>query len=287
MHELPSIFVFETVLGCNLRCTECAVGSKRVKRKYGHMTLEQYYLLAGKIKPYVQYLYLHLWGEPMLNRNIYSMIRHASRFTKTNISTNANFLDVNKAHDLISSGVTDIIVSIDGVTQPVYEKHRRQGDVSAALKGLVYLANFNEKLGKPARIIPQYIVFEHNVHEMQAFKAICNELGLNASFKAPYLRADSVLKASGIPEYTRQIKEEPELRKREMKKCPSARETMTILLDGQVVACCYDHNGVTNFGNLYTQGVEEVWNSPAAQTFREQIWGGSPDPFCMENCLMY
>ena len=38
----PDIFALETVLGCNLRCVECAVGSGLVTRKHGYMGYEQY-----------------------------------------------------------------------------------------------------------------------------------------------------------------------------------------------------------------------------------------------------
>lgn len=287
MEHFPTTFTLETVLGCNLRCPDCAVGGELISRPYGTMAMENYLTLAEKIRPYVKYLYLHLWGEPLLNTDIFSMVRHATEFTKTNISTNANLVTPEKAAQLIASGVSDIIVSIDGVSQKVYETYRRRGDVGKAVRGLAYLAEFNARNGGHARIIPQFIVFEHNLHEKDHFAALCSKLGLSASFKAPYLRADSELKATGLPGLTREIETDQDKRKEAMKACPNVRDVFTVHLDGRVVACCYDHDGATQFGNLYEQSVEEIWESPKYQAFRTDLMEGRPTDFCMNECLMY
>lgn len=118
--DFPHIFSIETVLGCNLHCIECAIGSNIISRKYGMMSFNQFNIIAEKMKKYCTYAYLHLWGEPMLNPDIIKIIEIASKFTRTNISTNANSIDKIKAKQLIHSGVSDIIVSIDGMTQNIY-----------------------------------------------------------------------------------------------------------------------------------------------------------------------
>ena len=72
------------------------------------------------------------------------MIQIISTFAQSNISTHALLLDDQKCGHLINSGVTDLIVSIDGVSQPVYEKYRVGGDVKIALRNLALLAHFNQ-----------------------------------------------------------------------------------------------------------------------------------------------
>ena len=79
----------------------------------------------------------------MLNKDIISMSQYASAFCKTNISTNGISLTTEKAEELITSGVTDIIVSIDGVTQDVYEKYRKGGNVKKAMSSLESLQYCN------------------------------------------------------------------------------------------------------------------------------------------------
>ena len=83
----PTTFAIETVLGCNLHCVECAVGSNLIRRKHGMMPLSDFIIIADKIKNVCTYLYLHLWGEPMLNKDMFSMIEIGSEFAKTRVMT--------------------------------------------------------------------------------------------------------------------------------------------------------------------------------------------------------
>jgi MoaA/NifB/PqqE/SkfB family radical SAM enzyme len=284
---LPTTFTIETALGCNLRCVECAVGGGLIGRKHGMLSFDRFTLVADKVRPYCRYFYLHLWGEPMLNRDIFEIIGHASTFARTHISTNANTLDAESALRLITSGVADVIVSIDGFTQRTYEKYRRGGDVKKALRGLCLLQEFNRKTGGRVNIAPQFIVFEHNAHEMALFGEFCKSIGLAPVFKAPYLRKGSSLRNSGIAQFERQLSSCQETRKGMMRQCPNATGVFTMLLDGSVVACCYDHNRATCFGNIFESGVEDIWMSPDYVRFRTSILQGNPDQFCLDNCLLY
>ena len=70
---VPEIFAVETILGCDLNCPECAIGGNFITRKKGWMKFDQFKIIADKIRSYCKYLYLHLWGEPMLNNDIFDM----------------------------------------------------------------------------------------------------------------------------------------------------------------------------------------------------------------------
>ena len=84
----PTIFTLETALACDLKCPECAIGGGMIERKKGFLSFDRFKIVADKIRPHAKFLYLHLWGEPMLNREILEMTRYASTFVPTNISTN-------------------------------------------------------------------------------------------------------------------------------------------------------------------------------------------------------
>lgn len=112
------------------------------------MKYERFQVIADKVRPFAQYFYLHLWGEPMLNPDIIKIIRYASEFTTTNISTNGMSMTATKAEELITSGVSDIIISVDGVSQEVYEQYRVGGNVDKVLATLEMLQNLNPYPGK-------------------------------------------------------------------------------------------------------------------------------------------
>ena len=284
---LPKTFSVETVLGCNLKCPECAIGGGIVKRKKGMMSFDRFKIIADKIRPFAKYLYLHIWGEPMINKDIIKMIKYSSEFVRTNIHTNGNSLTKKTAEELITSGVADLSISIDGFTQEVYEKYRVKGDVNKAFKQMETLYELNKKYGNPVNLSTQFIVFKHNHHEMNLFRNKCMALGIPFTFKAPYLRKDSLFQESHIKKYTR--KKSPDLKtlKVDMSRCENAKNVFTILLDGSVVLCCYDHNRETYFGNIFEQDVLEIWNSEKFRSFRSSILEGNPPDFCLNNCLLY
>lgn len=284
----PAIFALETSLACDLKCPECAIGGGMIDRKKGFLSFERFKIVADKIRPYAEFLYLHLWGEPMLNPAILDMTRYASAFVPTNISTNGQTMTPAMADDLITSGVSEILVSIDGVSQEIYKRYRVGGDVRKALGALEMLAASNASHGGKVRLHPQFIVFRHNRHEMDAFARTCAGLGLAPSFKAPYIRrSDSNIGYSDLPEYQRpRYPDFPSLR-HAMRGCGNARNVFTMLLDGSVVACCHDYGKGTRFGNLFEQGVMEIWDSPAYRNFREAVLSGNAPAFCVENCMSY
>jgi MoaA/NifB/PqqE/SkfB family radical SAM enzyme/predicted SAM-dependent methyltransferase len=285
---LPEVFCIETAVACNLRCPECAIGGGLITRGKGFLSFERFRIAAERIERFCQYLYLHIWGEPMLNREIIPMIRHASQFARTNISTNGLTLTPELAEELIISGVADIIVSIDGVTQEIYEQYRVGGDVKEAFVALEMLQEFNRKHGGKVQISPQFVVFEHNQHEMAAFEKRCKALGLLPSFKAPYIRTHkSRFAYSSHPQFLRpHYPDIPSLREA-MRECPNVRNVFTILMDGSVVACCHDYAKATCFGNIFEQEVLNIWNSHTYRKFRQNVIAGRAPKFCIDGCMSY
>ncbi len=284
----PTTFIVETTLACNLKCPECAIGDGSVSRKKGFLKFDEFKILADKVRPYVKYFYLHLWGEPMLNKEIIKMIKYASQFTRVNISTNGTMLDEDLARELILSGVSDIIVSIDGMTQEVYEKYRVGGDLKKALNTLENLVKFNNQYSANVNIMPQFIVFKHNQNEMDMFTEFCVPLGLSANFKAPYFRHDdSQFQISDYEEYRRPEYNTIEELKAGMSECANPREVFTVQINGDVILCCHDYDRKTLYGNLFEQSAEEIWNSPKYRLDRWKVISGDAIDFCIENCMTY
>ena len=86
-----------------------------------------------------------------------------------------NFLSEEKCDELIKSGVGTVIVSIDGVSQNVYEQYRIGGKVEKVFENISYLNEANKKYGNHVALLPQFIVFEHNYHEVEVFKKFCED----------------------------------------------------------------------------------------------------------------
>ena len=241
---VPQVFTIETNLTCNLRCPECAIGGNLVNRAKGFMKFDQFRIIAEKIQPFVKLCYLFNWGEPLLNPDIFKIIGHAASNFNAHIviSTNGLLLTEKASQQLIDSGVSEVLVSIDGTSQAVYEKYRIGGNVEKALSSLKVLQETNLRLNNRVKITPQFIVFKHNQHEMRPFMEFCKSIGLSPFFKSPYIRNGSEFSDSDYPEFRRKRYPDMQSLRQAMKGCRDPREVFTINMDGSVVVCCNDYD---------------------------------------------
>ena len=51
--------------------------------------------------------------------------------------------------------------------------------------------------------------------------------------------------------------------------CYALKDQLAILVDGTVVPCCLDSNGIINLGNIYTESMEDIINSKRFQEMKQ------------------
>jgi len=84
------------------------------------------------------------------------------------------------AEAYVGSGLDYMILSIDGATQPVYERFRKKGNIEV-YRNIVKLVEAKRRLGKRTPVICwQYLAFENNAHEVPLALERAGELGLDA-----------------------------------------------------------------------------------------------------------
>ena len=79
----------EITNNCNLSCPFC-IKNERVKQ---FMTFDNFKVILEKIKPYTNYLYFHVLGEPLLHPKINEFIDYGSKLFNINITTNGYLID--------------------------------------------------------------------------------------------------------------------------------------------------------------------------------------------------
>ncbi len=286
---LPTIYYVETVLACNLKCPECVIGTDSVTRTKKILKMEEFQVISDKIKPYADMVYLHKWGEPLMNKNIFNMISIVNEYAHAHISTNGILLDKKKCDELIKSGVGTVIVSIDGLTQEVYEKYRVGGEVEKVIENIKYLNEANIKYGKHAALLPQFIVFDHNYEEVKKFKEYCESQNLRAIFKKPYVRFDAV-KESNDKNFQRIKYKNKEEHYEAISTCPHLVSLMTITADGRLLVCAQDYNNDLFIGNILDKDstVQSLWNRSEYIKFRKDGQGKiCPPELCVKKCMIY
>ncbi|MBQ3192155.1 MAG: SPASM domain-containing protein [Oscillospiraceae bacterium] len=238
---------------CNLHCSFCP-GTMRPQRV---MTETEFSYLLPKLRPWSDYLYFHLMGEPLCHP-------HLERFLA--LAADAGFR---------------VILTTNGTLLS------KQQDV---LRKAAALHKINISLHAfEANDIP--IPFESYLHQCFTFgQAIAgsklvvyrlwNQGGLDA-------RNDSILNTleSHFPKPWREERKGiriadriyleygdkfdwPDLSAEDCGDsvfCYGLRDQIGILCDGTVVPCCLDHEGDIALGNLFTDDLEYILNTPRAK----------------------
>ena len=125
----PYEWEIDTTNICQLKCPLCHTGLGTIGRQKGVMHFETYSKIVYEVKNYCIWLSLYSWGEPFLNKEIGKFVEYAHKARiATIISSNLNKpLTAQMAESLIKSGLDVLIVSLDGITQEVYEIYRVGG----------------------------------------------------------------------------------------------------------------------------------------------------------------
>ena len=242
------------------------------------MSMEQYQSLISQIVPTATYLMLYLQGEPFLNPNIFAMIKlaHESKMYSC-ISTNGHFLDKQQAIKTVASGLDRIIISLDGVTNEVYQQYRRGGNLATVLEGITNLVEAKKSLkSQKPFIILQFIVFKHNQHQVNEFKTLSHSLGVN---KAALKTAQLYDFEGGHPmmtdldQFSRYQKSGDHfvLRKSIWNSCKRIWTTGVITSDGIMAPCCYDKASTFAMGNVDDKSLEIAWKGQLFNRYRRKI----------------
>ena len=78
---------------CNLSCSFCPKTGRQKK----FLEAKEFRHILNEIKPYTKYIYLHLMGEPLLNKNLEEFLNIAyDEGFIVNITTNGTLINMNK-----------------------------------------------------------------------------------------------------------------------------------------------------------------------------------------------
>ena len=242
---------------CNLSCAFCP-GTKRQKKA---MTEDEFASILPKLRPYSDFLYFHLMGEPLCHPKLGTFLdlAHKSGF-RIILTTNGTLLEKQRELLLRSPGLHKVNISLhafeaNDLDIPFAEYLRRCCEFGKAAEGKVLVSyrlwnnggadELNEQIKNTlARYFPGNWVQERR--GIRIGERIYLEHG--DKFDWPDLTA-----ADGGDEVF----------------CYGLRDQIGILCDGTVVPCCLDHEGDIPLGNLFRQNPEEIFESPRAKAIYE------------------
>ncbi|MEP9410027.1 MAG: radical SAM protein [Candidatus Brocadia sp.] len=243
---------------CNLRCPSCKSHQLKTNEKR-IMDLEDFKKILDNIQKYALRVSLYDMGEPLLNKNIYSMIKYASsKNISTLISTNFNVFGKEHLEELFSSQLTVLEPCLDGFTQKNYEKYRKGGNVETVMDNIeMVVAHKMQKKTKWPVVDVQVVAFDHIRDEIPLINNFLKKIKVdkityrqeNLGFNSPETSVKST-------------------QKQNKNTCFWLYIGMMVRPDGNVYPCCGRGFNRFPYGNLLKQDISEIWNNKYYQFSR-------------------
>ena len=246
---------------CNRACSFCP-GTRRAP---GELSAAQFGVLAEKLRPWTDYLYLHVMGEPLLHPELDKILQTSADLGFfTALTTNGTLLPDCRAV-LLAAPLYKLSVSLHSF------EANEQGGFSDYLTGCTEVGRALAEKGTLVsfRLWNLDGQTTRGLHEQN--DAVLAHL--HRAFPGPWAQnAKGYRLAERVYlEYGERF-DWPDLGARDNGACGTChglRDQLAVLCDGSAVPCCLDHDGELTLGNLFSQEVAEILASPLAVSILE------------------
>lgn len=226
---------------CNLNCRFC----HGTKRKKEFISLDNFKKLLEELKGYTKYLYFHVMGEPLLHPMINELIdvAHEEGFL-INLTSNGYF--IKKIMD--NKNVRQVNVSLHGFA---LENGKSLNDY------------FNDLFETTDKMVQNGTYISYRLWAKSPFrKEIISKL--EEKYHVAITENNNVKLSHNIfLEFDNEFIW-PDLNNdyfSEDGSCLGCRSHIGVLVDGTVVPCCLDSEGLIRLGNIYKQKLDDIINS--------------------------
>lgn len=261
MPKFKKIYI-EITNVCNLKCSFCPVTNRKPK----FMELDEFGFILDAIKGFTQYIYLHIKGEPLLHPSLGQFLDMAyDRGLKVNITTNGTLIGKNRDMLLSKAGLRQINISLHSIEQNQgfsNEKEymddiidfiiaARQENIIVSLRlwnlGIESDQNINKNKYIIERLFKEFNIDYNILYEFSKKQGIkiMDRLYLNKDYEFIW------------PDLNNELYEETGF-------CYGLRDQLGILVDGTVVPCCLDGEGIINLGNVFEADLNDILDSKRA-----------------------
>jgi radical SAM protein with 4Fe4S-binding SPASM domain len=243
---------------CNLACSFCPPTS----RKANLIKLDAFNNILDQIKPHTKYIYLHVKGEPLLHPRIDELLdaSHAKGF-KVNITTNGTLIKKNR----------DKLLGKPALRQMNFSLHSFDGHEGSSNREeyLSTILSFVREAAEHNVIISLRLWNLDQDNTTNAEKRRNRETLeiLEKEFNLAYKIEEKVVPGTGVKIANRiYINQDHEFEWPSLQApeddgkgfCHALRSQAAILVDGTVVPCCLDGEGVINLGNINSTPFSEI-----------------------------
>ena len=256
---------------CNMRCSFCHGHSRPPQQ----MTTEEFTQILHKLSGHTQYLYYHLMGEPLIHPQLPEFIKLAGQQGyKSIITTNGTLLQ-KRQPELLAAGLHKVNISLHSF---------EDGDNSSHQEYIASLAHFAIAAANSG-IIVSFRLWNKGFDEgkndfaMDTLKQLIpgdwaeNSRGIRIQDKIFIEMGDRF----AWPDANAQIQGT-------QFRCYGLKDQFGILSDGTVVPCCLDSDGMIGLGNIFTEDLDAILQSPRATAILEGFRCGKATEELCKRC---
>ena len=242
---------------CNLSCAFCP-GTKRPKHI---MTESEFSSLMPKLRPWADYLYFHLMGEPLLHPNLQRFLEIAGEYGfKVILTTNGTLLKKQQEVLLASPALHKVNISLHAF---------EANDLSVPFEAYLYDCFSFGKAAEGKKLVV-YRLWNNGGADALNQQILTT---LAQFFPEPWSenRQGKRIGERIFLEYGDKF-DWPDLTAPEGSErvfCYGLRDQIGVLCDGTVVPCCLDHEGDIALGNLFDEDMDAILAKPRAKAIYE------------------
>ena len=230
------------------------------------MTPDEFQKVIEKIRPYTNYIYLHVLGEPLLHPKFEEILSIAENaLLNINITTNGGLIEKRK-EILLQHSIRQINISLHDAEENVLPE--KWSDYLNSV--LEYATEASSKTYINLRL------WNAGVNASTDFNRFCLEkiaFNYDKTIEEITLKGkDSGIKLSDhiflqhAPRF--EWPDGEKTRSEATKTCYALRDQIAILVDGTVVPCCLDGDGNMNLGNIFNSDLSEILHTERSLKIR-------------------
>ena len=323
--SFPPQITFEASAYCNSNCRLCPVGLKIEGPQKGFLRFDTFQKVIDKAKNYLIRIDFADWGEPLLNPDIFDMIKYGQgkrimAALSTNLHAVKNEDDLKR---IVDSGLSFITISLHGASQESYEAYQPGRDFKETVDKIENLIRLKRSLRRATPIIDVvFAITKKNQHEVRKMLQFAKDIGVDsiiytASLNLRFYMGDAdklaelisewaqieplgltdntVFRKGGAIELYRAVLggkvsfdelDKLELTGRHV--CLDPWRYLVVNWDGTISLCCVDYRKHV-MGDTHTESIIEIWNNKRYQAVRNYLRGTGADDseIPCKRCIMY
>ena len=240
---------------CNLKCAGCT--NSTMRRPKGHMTLSTLKkILESPELSDLQTVYFWLYGEPLLNPHFMELTEFIEgRSFQKILSTNGSLLNNYDELSYLNS-YDEIIISINGVTEKVYEIIHGKNALMTVIRGLEKYNRVRNNI-----LTMQFVASKINIEQMDDTIAFAKLRGFDRlvikSFNVMDQRLDTFNKYVPMGKNSRYIEFNKPISGSYDYNIP-CHEKLAMTWEGNVLPCCFDYYGDNVLGHIANDSISSI-----------------------------